>query len=175
MSTDQATAEAARTNAEDQARHPLVRAAADIADRAHRGQVDKLGKAYIDHPATVAATLTSQGHPAPVIAAGWLHDVVEDTDWTLGDLAAELSGAGTPDQVADTLRLVALLTHQRGEPRVDYYLRIATSEQAVTVKAADIAHNTSPERMDALDERTRERLTAKYRAARTALGLALTD
>lgn len=175
MSTDQAADAAAHRHPDDTTTHLLVSTAAAIAARAHAGQVDKLSKPYIDHPAAVAATLTAQGHPAPVVAAGWLHDVVEDTGWSLTDLAAELAGTGTPDQVADTLRLVALLTHAFGEPRVDYYLRIATNGQAVAIKAADIAHNTSPERMDALDEPTRTRLRAKYRAARTALGLPAAD
>ncbi|GEL46595.1 hypothetical protein CHO01_17110 [Cellulomonas hominis] len=171
MSTDQDT----QRHPESQRPHPLVAAAADVAHRAHAGQVDKLAKPYIGHPAAVGAILHAQGHPAHVVAAGWLHDVVEDTDWTLSDLAAELTSTGTPDQVTGTLRLVSLLTHAHGEPRADYYLRVATDAQAVAVKAADIAHNTSPERMDALDEPTRARLTAKYRAARTALGLPAAD
>jgi (p)ppGpp synthase/HD superfamily hydrolase len=155
--------------------HPLVRAAADIAKVAHQGQTDKLGQPYIDHPAAVAATLIAQHETPHVIAAGWLHDVVEDCDWTLDDLAAELTGYGSPEQVSTAVMLVDLLTHRPGELRADYYLRISAHPQAVTVKAADIAHNTSPQRMDALDGPTRTRLTAKYRAARTALGLPSTD
>ena len=156
---------------EHQREDPLIRAALSIATRAHAGQVDKAGQAYIAHPAAVAATLTEQDQPAHVVAAGWLHDVVEDTTWTPADLTAELADTAEPDQLRRTVHLVELLTHRDHEPRADYYARIATDPEAVVVKAADIAHNTSPGRMAALDEPTRARLVAKYRAARTALGL----
>ncbi len=49
--------------------------AQSIAAAAHKGQVDKAGKPYIEHPAHVAASV--QGDAAKAVA--WLHDVVEDT------------------------------------------------------------------------------------------------
>ena len=56
-----------------------IRAAIDhdgLATIAHRGQVDKAGKPYIDHPRRVAGRLA--GGPRYTLAAAWLHDVLED-------------------------------------------------------------------------------------------------
>ena len=129
-----------------------------IATEAHRGQTDKLGVDYIEHPRRVAARLE---HPAEQ-AVAWLHDVVEDTAVTAEDLRKQ----GVDDAIVDA---VLLLT--RTEDGADtYYARIAGSPLARSVKLADIADNTDPERTARLDTTTRERLAAKYRHARRALG-----
>lgn len=64
--------------------------AVEIARDAHAGQSDKNGVAYIHHPLAVARALTPFGPHAQI--AGVLHDVVEDSAWTLQDLL----GAGVP-------------------------------------------------------------------------------
>ncbi|MGZ2224894.1 hypothetical protein [Glutamicibacter nicotianae] len=56
----------------------LVELAKAIAVRAHEGQVDKLGAAYIGHPARVAGHARAFGGSPEAIAAAWLHDVIED-------------------------------------------------------------------------------------------------
>jgi (p)ppGpp synthase/HD superfamily hydrolase len=62
--------------------------ALEIATTAHEGQL--YGNApYIVHPARVALLAIIHGYPTEVIAAGLLHDTVEDTDWTLDKLANE--------------------------------------------------------------------------------------
>jgi guanosine-3',5'-bis(diphosphate) 3'-pyrophosphohydrolase len=86
-------------------RLPLSQAAWAYADEAHRGQVRKLdGSPFIAHPVEVARLLHDAGAPDYVVAAGLLHDVVERTDVTLGDLlerfgpeVAGLVGAVTED------------------------------------------------------------------------------
>ena len=66
------------------------RKAFEFARTAHLGQVRKLSAApYIVHPVRVAATLAKYGEPLPVVDAGMLHDVVEDTPFTLQDITAE--------------------------------------------------------------------------------------
>jgi (p)ppGpp synthase/HD superfamily hydrolase len=67
----------------------LIRAALEMADRAHAGQTrsGSGGRAYIDHPIAVAALLAGSGYEQTV-AAALLHDVVEDSEITVDDLAA---------------------------------------------------------------------------------------
>lgn len=57
-----------------------------IAGEAHAGQVDKAGLPCAEHPRRVAARLEKADAPAEVVAAGWLHDVMEDPDVTAEDL-----------------------------------------------------------------------------------------
>ncbi|MBP2334238.1 HD domain-containing protein [Saccharothrix coeruleofusca] len=125
-----------------------------IARAAHEGQVDKSGRPYIGHPLRVMERVT--GDHARMAAV--LHDVVEDT----GVSAADLLAAGCPRPVVDT---VVALTHLPGESQEDYLSRVAADPVAVVVKRADIADNTSPERMARLDAATRTRLRDKYARA----------
>lgn len=137
----------------------LVEASRTIATGAHAGQRDQAGRPYISHPARVAHRLNDDLSKA----TAWLHDVLEDTDVTTGDLRS----AGVPEQV---IGAVEALTHHRNESRDAYYARVrAAGDLAVRVKLADIDDNTDPERLALLDEATRERLTAKYAKARAAI------
>lgn len=129
-----------------------------IAHIAHHGQVDKAGNPYIGHPARVAALLRDRGEREEVIAAGWLHDVLEDTHLTAEDLNA--AGVGW-----STLNIVARVTRREGVSSEEYYLGIYESLDARRVKKADIADNTSPERLALLDDATVVRLTRKYAKA----------
>jgi len=66
----------------------LVIAAAMLAVEAHHGQVRKYsGLPYVVHPLHVGALLASAGVPEYVVAAGILHDVIEDTDMTYAELS----------------------------------------------------------------------------------------
>ncbi|MCL1841178.1 MAG: HD domain-containing protein [Propionibacteriaceae bacterium] len=139
----------------------LVKRAHDVAVRAHQEQTDKAGHAYIGHPSRVAAYLATSHGPQPaaqpeVVAAGWLHDVVEDTPTTLDDL---LRMGIPPDVVA----IVDALTKRPGETPAEYALRIAASPSAVQVKRADLRDNADGRRMAQLDPMTRNRLTLQYR------------
>ena len=87
---------------------PMTKKAMCIAYEAHRGQLDKTGVPYIFHPFHVAETMTNE---AAVITA-LLHDVIEDTDLTLGDLARE----GFDE---DILTALSLLTHNPAEDYMD--------------------------------------------------------
>jgi (p)ppGpp synthase/HD superfamily hydrolase len=131
-----------------------------LAASAHTGQTDKIGVPYIEHVRAVAAGLTSFGPDLQM--AGLLHDVIEDTDWTAGQLAA----IGIPARVVD---IVARVTNQAGVPYDERIRRITRSREATLVKIADNAHNSHPERAAQLPEEKRVRLAAKYRAARDVL------
>ncbi len=64
----------------------LVKRAYDVAAEAHSEQKRQSGEPYINHCVAVAAILSEMKMPAEVIAAGLLHDTVEDTHLTLKDL-----------------------------------------------------------------------------------------
>lgn len=139
-----------------------IEVAKAIATIAHRGQVDKAGNPYIDHPRRVADLVSQQG--ADVIAAAWLHDVIEDTDVTCKDL--EAAGMGRK-----VIWFVELLTRTDDQKAEDYYEALRVGPQgAWHVKLADIADNTNPARLALLDDATIVRLTRKYAKARKLLG-----
>lgn len=131
--------------------------AEQIARAAHQGQVDKSGHAYISHPQRVAARVADDDLAETV---AWLHDVVEDTDVTLDDLARVFPPA--------VVVAVDALTRRPDEGDA-YYRRVRSDPLALRVKLADIADNTDPQRQAQLDEPTRLRLKRKYRHARANL------
>ncbi|MFI6643988.1 HD domain-containing protein [Streptomyces sp. NPDC050504] len=131
-----------------------------LVERAHAGQVDKIGTAYVEHVRAVAAGLVPFGDE--LVMAGLLHDVVEDTDWT----ADELRAHGLPERVVAAVEDV---TNQAGVPYEEKIRRITGNRDATLVKIADNAHNSHPDRAARLPEDERARLAARYRAARDVL------
>jgi GTP pyrophosphokinase len=73
------------------AERELVMRAYRVAEQAHRGQSRASGEPYVNHCVAVAAILTEMRVPAEVVAAGLLHDTVEDTKVTLDDLRRDFS------------------------------------------------------------------------------------
>ncbi len=57
----------------------VVKAAEELARKAHQGQERKGGAPYITHPERVASLLDNAGFDELTIAAAWLHDTIEDT------------------------------------------------------------------------------------------------
>ena len=143
-----------------------------IATRAHQGQLDKIGVAYIEHPAMVASFVQAlpvfaAADPetqSDAVAAAWLHDVLEDTDESVETLVA----AGISERAVST---VTALTRTDEVAPDDYYALIRALPVARMVKTADIASNLAPERVAQLDEHTRVRLARKYAHALEALGV----
>jgi guanosine-3',5'-bis(diphosphate) 3'-pyrophosphohydrolase len=89
----------------------LVSEAAELAARRHSGQQRKghEGEPYINHLAEVANLLSvaSNGEDAELVAAGWLHDTIEDTDTTHDELAQYFGPrvAGLVAEVTDDMTL----------------------------------------------------------------------
>lgn len=125
--------------------------ALEIALKAHKGQVDKNGVAYITHPLAVAAQLDS----LELKTIALLHDMIEDTDVT----AEYLLERGIPKELVE---VVQLLTKPEDEEYESYLKRVRENPMAKAVKLADLAHNTSPERASGLNEKRR----AKYELAK---------
>ncbi len=137
-----------------------LRDAVELATRAHAGQLDKIGDDYIGHPLRVmdavgAAAERAAVDPYHARLAAVLHDVVEDTDVTLADLAA----LGYPPEV---VAAVDALTHRDGEPVPDYLTRVAGNDLAVVVKRADMADNSNPARLARLPRDQADRYTRRY-------------
>lgn len=99
----------------------LINTARELARRAHAGQTRKDGVTpYIEHPLAVAATLSGYGYDDETVAAGLLHDVIEDTnvgpaalDTAVGRRVRELvEAASEPDKsLSWRIRKTATLAH----------------------------------------------------------------
>ncbi|GAA1061877.1 hypothetical protein GCM10009573_33050 [Agromyces bracchium] len=139
-----------------------VALAKGIAFAAHRGQLDKSGTPYIDHPGRIAERFDPVTDPIAA-AAAWLHDVLEDTPLT----SRELFEAGV---LIEIVGVVELLTRRPEVAPDEYYARIRRHPVALRVKLADIDDNTAPWRLRRLEFAKQQRLAEKYRHARRALG-----
>lgn len=127
--------------------------AIQIAAQAHRGQQDKGGQAYILHP--LRLMLAASSDDERVVAL--LHDVVEDSDWTLDDLRAR---GLTPVQ-ADALDAVT----RRNDEDYDAFIRRAGANPlGRAVKILDLRDNSDLSRIATPDENDQARVE-KYRRA----------
>ena len=118
---------------------PLTNKALRLAYDAHQGQFDKSGLPYIFHPLHLAEQMDDEIS----CCCALLHDVVEDTDITMAQLAEEF-----PSEIIDVLKL---LTHAKSVPYEDYVRAIKANPIAVKVKLADIAHNSDQSRFAGMD------------------------
>ena len=134
-------------------RMSLLEKAISIAVEAHRGQQDKTGAPYILHPLSVMARV--DGETEKVVAV--LHDVVEDTAWTL----EKLKGEGFPDDVLTALDGV---TKREGESYEDFVKRSGTNPVARRVKLADLEDNMDLRRLKTVEQKDIDRL-ARYLSA----------
>ncbi|MBF0425608.1 MAG: HD domain-containing protein [Magnetococcales bacterium] len=107
-----------------------------VAAAAHQGQKDKTGEPYILHPLRIMLSLTSETER--VVAM--LHDVVEDTAVTLGDLRRH----GFSEEV---IAAVDCLTHRPEESYEEYVVRAGGNPLARRVKLADLADNMELRRL----------------------------
>lgn len=85
---------------------------------AHKDQVDKSGMPYVYHPFHLAEQMDSED----TVTVALLHDVVEDTNYTIEDIIA----MGFPKSVTDAL---ALMTHDKTVPYMDYVAKIKTNPE----------------------------------------------
>lgn len=131
----------------------LTKKALRLCFKAHRDQLDKSGIPYVFHPFHVAESMPDE----ITTTVALLHDVVEDTDYTLEDLAA----MGFPPAVMDAL---ALMTHDDSVPYLDYVAVLKSNPVARCVKLADLRHNSDLSRLDVVDEKALARVE-KYRKA----------
>lgn len=121
-----------------------VKKALDFATNAHEGQVRLSGEEYIIHPIQVAGILAQLQMDPDTVATGFLHDVVEDTEYTLEDIAREFSE--TVALLVDGVTKLGKFKFQSKEEAMaenhrKMLLAMAKDIRIVMVKLADRLHN----------------------------------
>ena len=132
---------------------PMTKIALKLCFEAHKDQIDKSGMPYIFHPFHLAEQMTDEN--TTIVAL--LHDVIEDTEYTLDDLRK----FGFAE---DVLSAISLMTHADDVPYMDYVVKIKTNPIAKAVKLADLKHNSDMSRLDRITQIDEER-AKKYKQA----------
>ena len=109
---------------------------------AHKEQTDKSGMPYVFHHFHLAEQMNTE--ETTIVAL--LHDLVEDTDYTIENLIA----MGFDKAVTDA---IALMTHADHVDYMDYVRMIKENPIAKAVKLADLRHNSDLTRLDVVDEK----------------------
>lgn len=126
----------------------LFNQALQIACQAHFGQFDKSGTSYILHPLSVMNLLESDDEELRIIAL--LHDVVEDSEFTLSDLELIF-----PKRITVA---VDILTKKKGQHNQEYLDLICSNKDASLVKIADLRHNSDLTRLKGVTKKDLERM-----------------
>jgi guanosine-3',5'-bis(diphosphate) 3'-pyrophosphohydrolase len=143
----------------------LLAAAFDFAYQLHEGQYRASGEPYIIHPVAVADLLRDIGASAAVIAAGFLHDVVEDTQVTPEEIEVQF-GAEVRGLVEGVTKLGGIHFTNQTEAQAEnlrrMFLAMASDIRVVLVKLADRLHNMRtlgalrPEKQQRIARETRD-------------------
>ena len=120
---------------------PKTKMALKLCFEAHKEQKDKSDMPYVFHPFHLAEQMTTE--ETTIVAL--LHDLVEDTAYTIEDLIH----MGFDKTVTDA---IALMTHADDVPYMDYVRAIKDNPIAKVVKLADLKHNSDLTRLDKVDE-----------------------
>jgi GTP pyrophosphokinase len=143
----------------------LIRKAWEFCVKHHEGQMRASGEPYIVHPLEVAEVLAEMKMDATAIAAGLLHDAVEDTPATNEEIAA-----GFGDQVAHIVEGVTKIDKIQFANREDrqaenvrkMLLAMVSDVRVVLIKMADRLHNMrtlehlQPDRQEAIARETQD-------------------
>jgi (p)ppGpp synthase/HD superfamily hydrolase len=131
----------------------MLEKAISIAVNAHYGQDDRNGQPYILHVLRVMLRCRNEEEQI----TGALHDLIEDTDWTIEGLRRE----GFAD---DVLNAVNALTRRDNEQYDDYIKRLSYDPVAVNVKIADLEDNMDLKRVEKVHPDDLQRLNRYLRA-----------
>ncbi len=142
----------------------LIRKAYEFSDRAHAGQTRSSGEPYVEHCLEVAFILAEQHMDSTTLAAGLLHDVVEDTDTTIDRLREEFN-----DEVAELVdgvtKLSSMKFSSREEQQVEYFrkmlLTMARDIRVILIKLADRLHNMRT--LEHVSEKRQKRIAQETR------------
>ena len=120
----------------------LLSHAYEVADRWHSGQFRKSGAPYITHPLAVAILLADIGMDTTTLVAALLHDTVEDTGLTIGEVKAEF-GAEVAVLVDGVTKLDGSKwgDHAEGETFRKMILAASIDLRVLVIKLADRVHN----------------------------------
>lgn len=133
----------------------LLALAISIASQAFEKKFDRAGSPYILHCIWVMNKVRHLGHGVMILAI--LHDLIEDTDWTIERLLA----LGFPRDICDDLEL---LTHNPEEPYNDYIHKMNIHRNVIEVKLRDLEHNSKITRLKGIRDNDVERMK-KYHAS----------
>ena len=141
-----------------------VETAKVLAEVAHNRQKDKLKRPYRDHVLAVGDALADFDDDIRI--AGYLHDIAEDTPMT----RQALLDMGVSERAVDIIERVTNRLHENPDDYASGIREIAEHHDAALVKIADNAHNSLPERVQALAEKWPDKPpVTKYRDARPVL------
>ena len=143
----------------------LITQAFQFAYELHEGQYRRSGEPYIAHPVAVAGLIRDLGGGSAMIAAGFLHDIVEDTDTTCEELE-EKFGEEVRHLVEGVTKLskfnFSSKTERQAENFRRMFLAMAKDIRVIVVKLADRLHNMrtlehlKPEKQKQIALETRE-------------------
>lgn len=131
----------------------LIKRASDYARSVHEKQKRESGEPYYIHPESVAISLAKMGMDADTVAAGLLHDVVEDGDGITVEKISELFGDDIGKMVDGVTKLTKTATDGKVKDEVKsreerqaenlrkMYLAMANDVRVVIIKLADRLHN----------------------------------
>jgi len=144
---------------------PMIRKAYEFSDNAHAGQLRESGEAYVEHCLHVALILAELHLDSTTIAAGLIHDVVEDTGIKIDRIKQEF-GEEITALVDAVTKLGAVQFKSEQEQQVEYFrkmlLSMAKDIRVILIKLADRLHNMrtlehlSPEKRKRIATETRE-------------------
>ena len=134
-------------------KQPMLELALSIATEAHRGQFDKAGIDYIEHPIYVASQVDTEEEKAVAL----LHDVIEDSPFT----AEELLLAGLLETVVTAVQIVS---KKKWQDYQTYLENVKSNPLARVVKLADLKHNSDLSRLETITDKDLKRLE-KYKKA----------
>ncbi|MBQ4097995.1 MAG: bifunctional (p)ppGpp synthetase/guanosine-3',5'-bis(diphosphate) 3'-pyrophosphohydrolase [Clostridia bacterium] len=122
----------------------LLKRAYDYARKAHENQKRASGEEYFIHPCTVAKILVDLGLDAATVAAAFLHDVIEDTPVSEGDIKKEF-GEEVLELVVGVTKLEKIQFHSKEEEQAENFRKIfvamAKDIRVIIIKLADRLHN----------------------------------
>lgn len=136
----------------------VVERAWNYAYQAHDGQIRESGEPYFDHPAAVAFILADMDLDSNTIAAGLLHDVIEDTGKSYEELASVFGPevAGLVDGVTKLSRMdFKTREEQQAESLRKMFVAMAKDIRVILIKLADRLHNMRTLRECQLDKQKR--------------------
>ena len=127
--------------------------AIQIAAQAHKGQTDKAGAVYILHPLRLMMRMKTESEMMTAI----LHDVVEDSDWTIDKLKEK----GFSEEV---LEAVECVTNRENESYEQFIKRASKNPIARRVKIADLEDNMNIQRIEKIKPKDLERLQKYHKS-----------
>lgn len=143
---------------------PLIRKAYEFSAKAHRGQFRQSRKPYLEHCLEVAFILAEQHLDSATIAAGLLHDVVEDTDVSIQQVR-EAFGDEIATLVDGVTKIGELKFKSLEEEQAEYFrkmlLSMAEDIRVIIIKLADRLHNMRT--LDSLDKAKQKKIAQETR------------